>query len=170
MQSRNLPVLTILLLFLGIMTSCKFYSFTGASIPPQAKTFSVKHFPNHAQIVQPTLSQKFTEALQDKFMNQTSLKLTDGRGDLHFEGSITGYTTQPTAISGDDQAALNRLTITIRVTFINEYDPKSDFERSFARYFDYDSKLSLTQVEDQAITEIVEALVEDVFNAAVVNW
>jgi hypothetical protein len=160
----------ILLFCITCFAGCKFYSFTGASIPPQAKTFSVRHFPNHAQIIQPTLSQRFTESLQDKFTTQTRLSLTDGKGDLHFEGSITGYTTQPTAISGDDQAALNRLTVTVRVVFINEYDPKGDFERSFARYFDYDSRRSLSEVEDQALTEIIEALVDDIFNAAVVNW
>lgn len=163
--------IVFLIITLSITVSaCKFYSFTGASIPPEAETFSVKHFPNHAQIVQPTLSQRFTEALQDRFTRQTDLRLIEGVGDLHFEGSITGYSTRPTAISGDDQAELNRLTVTVRVVFINEYDPDSDFERNFSRYFDYDSSLSLNQVEDQALTEIIEALVDDIFNASVVNW
>lgn len=152
------------------MTACGVYSFTGASIPPEAKTISISHFPNNAQLVQPTLSQVFTQALQDKFQRQTTLTLTDMNGDLHFEGSIVGYTTQPTAISGDDRAALNRLTISVRVTFINELEPDNDFERTFSRYFDYPSNRSLAEIEDQAITNITDALVEDIFNEAVVNW
>lgn len=152
------------------MTACGVYSFTGASIPPEAKTISISHFPNNAQLVQPTLSQVFTQALQDKFQRQTTLTLTDMNGDLHFEGSIVGYTTQPTAISGDDRAALNRLTISVRVTFINELEPENDFERTFSRYFDYPSNRSLAEIEDQAITDITDALVEDIFNEAVVNW
>ncbi len=152
------------------LSSCGIYSFTGASIPPEARTFSVSYFPNNAQLVQPTLSQRFTEALQDKFLRQTNLRLVDNGGDLHFEGSITGYTTAPAAISGDDRAALNRLTITVRVTFINEFEPDNDFERSFSRYWDYDSNRSLSEIEDEAITIITEALVEDIFNQAVVNW
>lgn len=158
------------LILLASLASCGIYSFTGASIPPEARTFSVSYFPNNAQLVQPTLSQRFTEALQDKFLRQTNLRLVDNGGDLHFEGSITGYNTAPAAISGDDRAALNRLTITVRVTFINEFEPDNDFERSFSRYWDYDSNRSLSEIEDEAITIITEALVEDIFNQAVVNW
>ncbi len=150
--------------------SCGIYSFTGASIPAQARTISVAFFPNNAPLVQPTLSQRFTDELQTKFLRQTNLRLVDNGGDLHFEGSITGYSTMPTAIAGDDRAALNRLTISVRVTFVNEYDEKSSFERTFSRFYDYPSELSLSQIENEAIDIINEALVEDIFNQAVVNW
>jgi hypothetical protein len=116
------------------------------------------------------LSQVFTDALKDKFSNQTNLRLTNGVGDLHLEGSITGYSIQPQAIGADDRAAQNRLTITIRVTFLNEFQPENDFEQNFSRYYDYDSQRSLAEVENEAIEIIVEALVEDIFNRAVVNW
>jgi hypothetical protein len=166
----NIFRLFISLALMASLPACGIYSFTGASIPPEAKTFSVSYFPNNAQMVQPTLSQRFTEALQDKFLRQTNLRLVDGSGDLHFEGSITGYTTAPAAISGDDRAALNRLTISVRVKFINELEPDNDFERTFSRYWDYPSNLSLSEIEDEAINVITEALVEDIFNQAVVNW
>ena len=45
-----------------------------------------------------------------------------------------------------------------------------DFEKSFAAYQDYDSNLSLDSVEAQLVDEIVEILVEDIFNATVANW
>lgn len=168
---RKLFFIALLLLAgAGFWQSCGFYSFTGASIPPDAKTFSVDYFPNNAPLVQPTLSQVFTDALKDKFSQQTSLRLINGVGDLHFEGSITGYTVQPQAIGADDRAQQNRLTITVRVSFVNEYEPDNDFEQSFSRYLDYPSNQSLAALENQLIDEIVEALVEDVFNRAVVNW
>ena len=151
-------------------TSCGIYSFTGASIPPQATTFSVSPFPNQAQLVQPTLSHRFTESLQDKFLRGTNLRMVSSGGDLHFEGQITDYTTAPAAITGDDRAALNRLTITVRVRFANHYQPEQNFERSFSRFWDYPSTKSLSEVEDEAITQISQALVEDIFNQAVVNW
>ena len=160
----------LLVLFAFSLWECGVYSFTGASIPPQATTFSVDYFPNNAPLVQPTLSQVFTDALKDKFSRQTNLKLTNGVGDLHFEGSITGYNVQPQAIGADDRAAQNRLTITIRVTFVNEYQPENDFEQNFSRFYDYDSQQSLAAIEPTAIDVIVEALVEDIFNRAVVNW
>lgn len=152
------------------MHACGIYSFTGASIPPQAKSFSVDHFPNHAPMVQPTLSQVFTDGLKDKFSRQTNLRLVNGVGDLHFEGTITGYSVQPQSIGADDRAQQNRLTVSVRVRFVNEYEPDNDFEQTFARYYDYDSRRSLAEVENEAMDAIVEALVEDIFNRAVVNW
>lgn len=152
------------------MAGCGFYSFTGASIPAEATTISVDYFPNDAPLIQPMLSQLFTDALQTKFLRQTNLRLIENGGDLHFEGSITGYSTTPTAISGDDRAALNRLSISVRVKFINEFEEDSGFERTFTRFYDYPSNLSLSQVEAEAIEIITEALVEDIFNQAVVNW
>lgn len=153
-----------------LLASCGIYSFTGASIPPEAETISVSYFPNDAPLVQPILSQRFTEELQDKFLRQTNLRMVEGVGHLHFEGSITGYRTEPVAITGDDRAAMNRLTISVRVTFINEFDPGNDFERTFSRFYDYDSKLSLAQIENEAIDIITKELAEDIFNQAVVNW
>lgn len=156
--------------FLFLFVGCGFYSFTGASIPAEATTISVAYFPNDAPLVQPMLSQVFTDALQTKFQRQTNLRLVEEGGDLHFEGSITGYSTMPTAIAGDDRAALNRLTITVRIKFVNEFEESNNFERSFSRFYDYPSNLSLSQVETEAIDAITEALVEDIFNQAVVNW
>jgi hypothetical protein len=167
---QRMPKIILVLLFTLSMWGCGVYSFTGASIPPQATTFSVDFFPNNAPIVQPTLSQVFTDALKDKFSRQTNLQLTTGVGDLHFEGSITGYSIQPQAIGADDRAAQNRLTITVRVTFLNEYQPENEFEQNFSRYYDYDSQQSLAAIEPTAIDVIIEALVEDIFNRAVVNW
>jgi len=153
-----------------IVTGCGVYSFTGASIPPQAETISVAHFPNDASLVQPTLSQRFTDELQNKFMQQTNLTLIEGVGDLHFEGAITDYRTEPIAIGDDDRARMNRLTITVRVVFLNEYDQDAEFERSFSRYYDYDSNKSLAEVENEAIDQLTEELAEDIFNQALVNW
>lgn len=161
---------TLALLAGLFLAGCGVYSFTGASIPPQAQTISVDYFPNDAPLVQPTLSQVFTEELQNIFTRQTNLRMIEGVGHLHFEGSITDYRTEPIAITGDDRAAMNRLTITVRVSFYNEFDEEAEFQRSFSRYYDYDSNLSLAQVENDAIEVIVKELAEDIFNQAVVNW
>lgn len=155
---------------LASMAGCGIYSFTGASIAPEIKTISIQYFSNQAALVQPTLSQTLTDALKDRFMQQTTLNVVNGRGDLNIEGAIVNYNTQPVAIQSDDKAALNRLTITVRVTFTNELDEKQNFETNFSRYEDYDSKLSLASVEENLIKVITDALVDDIFNKAVVNW
>ena len=122
-----MPVKKTILLFLIalVSSSCRMsYSFTGASIPIEAKTISIDYFPNQASLVVPSLSQTLTEALRNRFITQTPLQLIRRNGDLNIEGSIISYITQPVAIQGTEQAALNRLTISVRVKFTNKFDEK----------------------------------------------
>ena len=158
--------------FLLAQNSCRMsYSFTGASISPDVKTISIQYFPNNASLVVPTLSRVFTDALKDYFTSQTNLILVDRNGDLNIEGAITGYSVQPVAIQGNETAAMNRLTITVTVKFINKKNEKQNFEnKSFSRYQDYPSTQNLAAVQDQLIKLIDEQLINDIFNQAVVNW
>jgi hypothetical protein len=151
--------------------SCKVkYSFSGASVSPDTKTVSIQQFRNNASLAPPTLPQTFAEALKDIFVSQTNLSFTKN-GDLNFDGEITGYATAPVAIqAGSDQAALNRLTITVNVKFTNAKDEKQNFETSFSRYADYPSSQSLTAVQNQLIDDINKQLVQDIFNKAMINW
>jgi hypothetical protein len=158
--------LTVLVLING----CGIYSFTGASISPDVKTVSIKYFPNNSSLVQPTLSRKFTEALRDKFTSQTNLSMVSTNGDLHIEGEITGYATEPVAVQGDQKAALQRLKITVNVRFTNKRNEKQSFETSFSRFADYDASNRLSDVEEGLIDQINEELTQDIFNKAVVNW
>jgi len=146
------------------------YSFTGASIPPDVKSISIKYFPNNASLVVPSLSQKLTDGLRDKFTSETNLIMVNDGGDLNLEGSITDYRTSPVAIQGNDQAALNRLTITIDVNYTNTVDDNLSFESKFTRYADYSSSQNLTDVQESLIEEINQMLIEDIFNKAVINW
>ena len=94
------------------------YSLSGASIPPDAKTFSVAYFPNNAPMVEPILSTTLTDALIDKFTRQTRLAQVDEGGDFAFEGEITGYSSTTASVASDDYALLNRLSITVKVRFM----------------------------------------------------
>lgn len=164
------PVLILLAILPGL-SSCKVtYSFSGVNISPEVETFTVNYFPNRAAIVQAQLSQTFTDALMDKIQSNTSLEMTTSGGDVEFSGEITGYVTRPTAITGDETAAMNRLTITVRVAYTNYIEPDLDFDSSFSRYEDYSSSQDLSQVEAQLIELIIENLMEDIFNKAFVSW
>lgn len=153
-----------------LLSACGIYSFTGASISPEVETVSVAYFPNNAPMVQPTLSNTFTESLKDKFISQTNLDLLNDNGDLHFEGSITGYKVKPIAIQANETAAQNRLTISVKVAFTNAFDEENNFSKSFSRFADYSSTQDLSTVETQLIEQIVGELTEDIFNKAVANW
>ncbi len=146
------------------------YSFTGASINTETKTFYVENFLNRASIVQPMLSSELTYSLINKIRSGTSLTETEDDADAVFKGTITSYRVSPTAITATDQAAKNRLTISVKVKYTNKQDSKSNFEESFTRYKDYDASLSLSSVEEALIKEINEELVDDIFTKAFVNW
>lgn len=158
-------------IFILIFASgCGVYSFTGASIPPEAETVSVQFFPNKAKLVEPTLSALFTDALRDQFVNQTNLEMIDRNGDLAFEGEITDYKTEPVAIQGDQTAALNRLTISVNVRFVNRFEPDKDFEQRFTQFVDYDSERDLNDIKTDLIDGLNEMLTMDIFQKAVINW
>lgn len=146
------------------------YSFTGASIPPQAKTLSLRQFPNYASTVNPQLSQTLYDQLQQMYSSQTPLTITSTDGDLQITGEITDYGTRASSLSSNDNVATNRLTITVKVKFANRYDPKADFEQSFTRFKDYDASRDFSSVEASLVSEIVTELCEDIFNKSVVNW
>ncbi len=169
-MKRALPASILLALLLGL-PSCKVtYSFSGVNISPEVTTYTVQYFPNRAAIVQAQLSQVFTDALIDKIQAGTSLELTSNGGDVEFSGEITGYVTRPTAITGQETAAMNRLTITVRVKYTNYIEPELDYDTSFSRYEDYSSSQNLANVEGDLITLIVENLMDDIFNRAFVSW
>lgn len=146
------------------------YSLSGASIPPDAKTFSVAYFPNNATMVSPILSSTLTEALVDIFSRRTRLVQVDEGGDFAFEGEITNYTSVTASVSSEDTALLNRLTITVKVRFTNALDEKMSFNRTFSAYEDYDSTQLLTEVEGTLIPVIVDKIVTDIFQASASNW
>ena len=156
-----------------LMTSCGVaikYSLSGASIPPDAKTFSVAYFPNNATMVSPILSSTLTEALIDMFSRRTRLQQVEEGGDFAFEGEITNYTSTTSSVSSDDYALLNRLTITVKVRFTNAIDETMSFIKTFSAYEDYDSTQLLTEVEGTLIPEIVDKIVTDIFMASASNW
>ncbi len=165
----------ILLLFIAVLTlvttACTVkYSLSGASIPPDAKTFSVAYFPNNAPMVAPILSATLTDELTQRFASRTSLVQVEDGGDFAFEGEIVGYSSTTSSVSSGDYALQNRLTISVKVKFTNAIDDKMSFNRNFSAYADYDSTKLLTEVESELIPQIVEQLVTDIFQAAASNW
>ena len=175
MKLRNtIRIFLSVILVVLIFTTCKIsYSFTGASIASNVKTFSVYYFPNRAKLVNPNLSQQFTQGqdgLENKLIKQTALNQIKENGDLEFSGQITEYDVKPMNIVQGDLAAQNRLTISVKVKFTNNKDHEQDWEKTFTQYEDFDSNRSLTDVEDALASAIIKKLVDDIFNASVANW
>ncbi len=151
--------------------SCGIYSFSGTSIQPDVNTITIGYFEYKALKVNPSLSNELTEAIRTRFRRMTRLEQVDTDGDLEITGEVTGYTVAASAVAAGDVASKNRLTITVKVNFTNRKYPEDNFEdKNFSGYADYDSTLSLDAVEAGLTTEIVDKLVEDIFNATVAQW
>jgi len=164
-------IIFLLAIYILASQSCTVkYTLSGASIAPAVKTVSVQHFINRAPLGVANLEQYITDELKDKFKSQTSLTLVNDMGHLNFEGEITRYFTKPMAITGDETAAQNRLTMVVHVKFINEIEPEYNFDTDFTQFADYDSDKDLSSVEQDLVEEIVEKIIEDIFNKSVVNW
>jgi len=172
MKLKPITILLGIILTIITMPSCRVgYSFTGASIPPQAKTISIHFFRNIASLVNPTLSQQLTDALRDRFSQQTNLTLVNNNGDLDISGEITNYVTNPTAIQATTETpAMNQLSISINVKFTNKFNEQQNFETPFTRFESYPSNKNLADVEPEIVPQIIEYLLDDIFNKSVVNW
>ena len=165
---RNLLICLCLL----IATACSIsYKFNGASIDyTKVKTIMISDFTNQASYVNPTLAPEFTEELKDIYIRQTRLEQVTSNGDLALEGEVTGYDFTPMAVKEDALASQTRLTITVRVRYMNNTNPDEDFEQSFSAYREFDSNLMVQQVESSLCAEIIEEIVDQVYNATVANW
>lgn len=163
--------ITLLVLISITILSCGAYSFTGASISSDTKTFQVNYFQNTAILVEPGLDRQFTLALQDLLLNQTNLELVNSGGDLTYEGEITEYRISPTTATADNTAAQNRLTISVNVRFFNKKNEEDDLEQRFSFFYDYEGDANLVGSQKiVAIETIFERITQDIFNATLAKW
>lgn len=162
-----------LLFCMAFITSCSIsYSFTGTSTIDYSivKTISIAEFPIKSDYVYAPLATRFNEELKDRFITQTRLSLVRQNGDLDIDGEITGYNQYNQAVTADGYSSETKLTITINVRYVNNTNHEDDFEQQFSAFRTYDSRELLTDVQDKLIDEMVKEIVDQIFNATVINW
>ena len=163
----------LLALPLMLLNGCGIYSFTGGSISVGMKTVSVLVFENTSALVNPNLSQSFTESLKDRIRTQTSLSFVRVDGDADFSGRITDYNLQPVAIQANEQvtAGLTRLSVTVNVKYTNKIEADKSFEQSFTRFKDFSTQGNPFSGQEVALVkDINQQLTEDIYNRAFANW
>lgn len=156
-----------------LLAACKSvnYSFSGVSIDcTKEPTLSVKMFADNSEGGPATLSQNFTEQVREYYQNNTCLALTPYNGDYQLQGSIVGYNISPQAPTGNEQAALMRLTITVKVDYMAPEEGASFEGKKFSFFSDYPQDQNLASIEEQLIAEITEQIILDMFNATVATW
>lgn len=172
MDCKRLFISVANLLLVTLLTSCTIsYKLNGASIDyTTTKTISFEDFPIKATLVYAPLGVNFNNELQSKFASQTRLSQVRKDGDLQLSGAITGYSLAPQAVKSDAYAAETRLTIKIKVKFVCKPHPTQNFEKEFSAYRDFEATQLLTEVQDELCNEMIEEIVEQIFNATVANW
>jgi len=167
-------ILSRILLLVGAalcLSACGIYSFSGTSIQNDVQSIHVEYFEYKAQKVNPALSNDLTEALRTRFRRMTRLEQVDQDPDLEIVGEITGYNVSAASIGAGDAAQTSRLSVTVRVSFTNHKYPEDDFDgKSFSAYADFDALQGLESVENALCAEIIEKIVDDIFNATVAQW
>ena len=162
--------IAVILIWTLMAVSCGIYSFTGTSIQPDVQTITIPYVEYKALRVNPSLAGEFTDALQEKFRKLTRLEQVDQDGDLELVVEVTGYDVSARAVTADELASQNRLTVSAKITFTNRKYPEDDVSKSFSAYEDYDATMSLDAVEAGLCETIIDKLVEDIFNATVAQW
>lgn len=158
-----------------LLTNCKYYSFTGASIPEGAETVQVNFFSNNAanevgSVFEPGLDRDFTNAIQEMLLNQTNLELTNVNGHLIYEGEIIEYRVTPMTATAQQTAAQNRLTMAVNVRFFNTLDDEDDFEKRFSFFYDFDAIVQLQSIQAEAHEVLFERITQDIFNESLAKW
>lgn len=161
------------LLLIGILfnvlacTGAK-YTLKGGKIP--GMTFSIENFENTAPLGNPNLSIVVQDLLRERLLRESGLKYVPSDGDAHFTGVIVNYAITPVLGTGAQTVNLNRLTITLKVTYANKVENKNDFERTFSDFDDFDSSEDINAKEEELIKTIGTKLVNQIFNQVLVDW
>ena len=162
-----------------LLASCKLnlglfsteYKFNGASIDyTKTKTITIADFPIRSNYVWGPMQTIFNNELKDIFANHTRLVQVKRNGDLKIEGEITQYNQRNKSVSSEGYSSLTELSMTVVVRFTNNVNHDEDFEESFTATASYDSRQSLNSVQEALVTEMVEDITEQIFNATVANW
>ena len=169
---RTLAVMLLITMAALLQGCLPRYTFNGASIDYNTyRTISFGDFPIRAALLFPPLQQLFENRMIDMIEQQTRLQVIDNvNSDLRMEGEITGYSLSPQAIGEDAYASQTRLTITVRIKYINNRKPELSKDQTFTAYRDFSSSEMLTDVQDQLCNEITKDLADLIFNATLGDW
>jgi Lipopolysaccharide-assembly len=158
-----------------LLSGCIHYSLSGVSTT--AKTISIEQFLNNTDLAPANIGAEFTNKVKDYYIQNSNLSVVGEDGELSLEGVITDYRLSPIAptASGSsavvDRAALTRLTIVVKINYVDTIEPKNSFKsKTFSFYQDFDNNQDLTSVQADLQKKIFEQILIDLFNATIANW
>jgi len=173
MASKTLKTLALSLCAAAalLLAACSVsYKFTGTSINYDIlKTIQIDNIANRAPYGWAPMQSMFNNELQDRYANQTRLKLVKRGGDLHIAGEITGYDQYNKSISSDGYSSQVQLKMTVNIRFENNKSGEN-WERQFSATTQYDATQQLSAVQEDLVEDMIEDITDQIFNATVANW
>lgn len=162
-------LLTVMML---LLVSCSVsYKFNGASIDyTKTKTIQIADFPIRSSYVWAPMASIFNNQLKDVFANHTRLIQVKRNGDMKIEGEITQYSQRNKAVTAEGTSAQAELSMTVNVRFTNNANHSEDFEKQFTATSTFETTQSLNSVQEGLVTQMVEDITDQIFNATVANW
>lgn len=146
------------------------YSFTGTNINYDViKTIQIDKITNRAPYGWAPMEAMFNNQLQDKYANSTRLRLVKKNGDLQVAGEITAYDQFNKAVSADGYSSQVQLKLTVNIRFRNS-KTNQQWEKQFSATTQYDARQSLATVQEGLVDEMIDDIVDQIFNATVADW
>lgn len=170
--TNRITTFAVITALLIVVTACSVsYKFNGASIDyTKTKTIQIADFPIRSSYVWGPMASIFNNQLKDQFANHTKLMQVKRDGDLKIEGEITQYSQRNKAVTAQGASAQVELSMSVNVRFTNSANHSEDFERQFTATTTYDSRQSLSSVQEECVTQMVKDITDQIFNATVANW
>lgn len=176
-EAKNITLLMHKLFFTGIIliiavgaAACS-YSFTGASVPAHLKTISIPISVDRTGSGEANLSDDFTNELINKFLSDNTLQVAErGNADAVLECTLQSLTDAPQVVSGGENIQTRRLTIRAKVLYRDLVKKQNIFDRSFSNYGDYSESGDIISARQDAITEAIDKITEDILLGVVSNW
>lgn len=164
---RNLILLCTLAL-----TACSIsYKFSGTSIDyTKTKSISLDKFPIRANYVWSPMESMFYNSISDVYAQKTKLKVLKRDGDLQLAGEIVEYSQTNKSVGSDGFSTQVQLKMVVNVRFVNTKKHEEDFEQRFSATAEYDSSKQLSAVQEELVQEMIDDIVDQIFNATVANW
>ena len=172
MKHGMLKLVVVALSTVLLTTGCTIsYKLNGASIDYNTiKTITIETITNRAAYQWAPMAPMFNTSISDIYNRQTKLRQVKRDGDLVLSGEITSYDQTNKSIAADGYSSMVQLKMTVKVKFTNNKHHDDDFDKTFSANREYDSSQQLSAVQEELVQQMIDDIVDQVFNATVANW
>ena len=153
-----------------LLSGCGIYSFSGAALPEEIETIAIPLAEDRSAGL-PGLDQQLTDQLVERFVDRTRLRLEpdEGAADAVLVTVVERYANEPAAVTGDETAALSRLSISVRARLDEEGRDEPRVDRSFDASDTFDPAEGIAG-ETALAEELLRRIAEDLFTAIASDW